>query len=47
MGYSPWGHEASDMTERAHTHTHSTVKEICLIVLKVAMKFSTAEYFKE
>ena len=22
MGYSPWGHKESDMTEHAHTHKH-------------------------
>ena len=25
MGCSPWGHKQSDMTERAHTHTHPRV----------------------
>ena len=23
-GYSPWGHNESDMTEHPHTHAHST-----------------------
>ena len=25
-GYSPWGHEESDMTEQLSTHTHSAYK---------------------
>ena len=24
-GYSPWGHRALDMTEHAHTHTHTPI----------------------
>ena len=23
VGYSPWGHKESDMTEYTHTHTHT------------------------
>ena len=23
VGYSPWGHRESDMTEHAHIHTHA------------------------
>ena len=27
-GYSPWGHEESDMTERLHFHFHALEKEM-------------------
>jgi len=23
VGYGPWGHKESDMTEHTHTHTHT------------------------
>ena len=26
MGYSPWGHKESDVTEHTHTHTHTHIK---------------------
>ena len=26
VGYSPWGHKESDMTERLHFHFHSAIK---------------------
>ena len=25
VGYSPWGHKESDMTERLNTHTHTHI----------------------
>ena len=28
MGYSPWGREESDMTERLHFHFHALEKEM-------------------
>ena len=36
VGYSPWGHKESDMTEhartRAHTHTHMRVRAHTFLV---------------
>ena len=31
MGYSPWGHKESDMTERARAqaHTHTRLRVLC------------------
>ena len=28
MGYSPWGHKESDMTERLHFYFHALEKEM-------------------
>ena len=41
VGYSPWGHKRSDITEHTHTHTHTrthhththTMQGVCLPVL--------------
>ena len=34
MGYNPWGHRESDMTEHTYTHTHThTMQGICLPIL--------------
>ena len=51
MGYSPWGHKESGMTEHAHTHTHTNTDEAILMttqgnspaVLWLRLHASTAE----
>ena len=42
VGYSPWGHKESDMTEQlnTHTHTHTRTTPSCLYV--VFMKIATS-----
>ena len=36
VGYSPWGHEESDMTEHAHTHMHTHITFYLVFTVKVS-----------
>ena len=42
VGYSPWGHEELNMTEKTHTHYH-----IYASSSKLSYKFHTPAYFVE
>ena len=37
-GYSPWGHQESDMTEHTHTHEKTQEHECLVVVLSTALE---------
>ena len=39
MGYSPWGHEESDATERLTQHALLGVLDRCLASVSIQMRF--------